>query len=153
MIDFWLQALNQNQEGQAAQRSSGASSAINIHKDLDNLSEIPRATSTSSGRHTSMGKGWLRVKKHDNINMKDKGDNVVSAVGGQSGKIRGSGIQSPAKKPEFSGDKRFIESDESNQEKKDAAAKQPTLILWKTQSGRLGGSEASKLLWFFQRLL
>ncbi len=118
---------------------------MNAHK--DSRSEIPRATSTSSGQHSSMSKGWLRVKKHNNINMKEIGDNVVYAVGGHSAKIIGSGNQSPVKKSEFSGDKRFIESDESNQEKKDAAARQPTMILWKSQTGRLGGSEASQLLW------
>eukprot|EP00291_Cryptomonas_curvata_P019564 CAMPEP_0172170742 /NCGR_PEP_ID=MMETSP1050-20130122/11456_1 /TAXON_ID=233186 /ORGANISM="Cryptomonas curvata, Strain CCAP979/52" /LENGTH=405 /DNA_ID=CAMNT_0012841997 /DNA_START=373 /DNA_END=1590 /DNA_ORIENTATION=+ len=141
-VDDLLLALNQTQEGQASQRNGGARSAFNAHK--DSMSEIPRAT-TSSSRPTSMGKGWLRVKKHDNINMKEISNNVVNAVGGHFANIKGSGNQSPAKKSEFSGDKRYIESDESNQEKKDAA-RQPTFILWKTQTGRLGGSEVSRAI-------
>jgi hypothetical protein len=112
---------------------------MNVQKDM---SELPRVTHTNSGQHTNLGKGLLRVRKHDNRSVKEIDENVVS-VGNQSGKIVGRN-QSPVRRSEFSGDKRFIESEERHQDKNAASSlRQPTLILWKSQTVRLGGLEAS----------
>ena len=112
----------------------------------------------SAGLRPAVGKGWLRVKRHDAIsgsgNLKesqvplrhcdtDEENKDVDSDGGigeAALKKNSRRSQSPIKKSEFLGDRRFIASDDAVQ--KDVAARQPTVILWNTQNERPKANEA-----------